>query len=363
MTWNARLVRWIELPTAALAVDVSSDGTTLWAACHDGVWRVAPETGDQEKIASHQSWASGVGSVELASGESVLVSGGYDGRLLWTDSKDGRSVRGVDAHRFWSWQLAKSPDGRRIASATGQYLCGSYEYRPRPASEPTVRVFDSETGAPVRSFELLPPVLSVAFDATGNLLAAGNLMGDVRVWSTETGEEVAAWNTPSFTGWGIIKGHYYTGGIYSLAFSPDGEDLYLAGMGTTRDPAAGNGRQLWERYAWREKPAVKRDETHEGESGQGLMETIRFHPSEPYFVMGGRIQKGEWNVAFFDRATGAKKAALSTETRVTDAVFSRDGKRLFLAGAVGQNSRLDGGGYRKYGRIGVFALPGPVRIF
>ena len=33
-------------------------------------------------------------------------------------------------------------------------------------------------------------------------------------------------------------------------------------MGSTRDPAAGNGKQLWQRFDWRANPAKKLDETH-----------------------------------------------------------------------------------------------------
>ncbi len=35
--------------------------------------------------------------------------------------------------------------------------------------------------------------------------------------------------------------------IFALTFTPDGSELYAAGMGSTTDPAAGNGRQLWHR--------------------------------------------------------------------------------------------------------------------
>ena len=47
-------------------------------------------------------------------------------------------------------------------------------------------------------------------------------------------------STPNFTGWGIIKGHYYTGGIYALMFTADAKEIYAAGMGTTTDPAVGS---------------------------------------------------------------------------------------------------------------------------
>ena len=187
-------------------------------------------------------------------------------------------------------------------------------------------------------------------------------MGEVRVWEIETGKLAAKWRTPDFTGWGIIKGHYYTGGIFALTFTPDGNELYAAGMGSTTDPAAGNGRQLWHRYAWREDPVRKVDETHKGESGRGLMETLTIHPSHKYFVMAGRVQKGNWNAAFFDADSGAALHTMGTKTRVTSSYFTRDGRTLFLGGAVSQKKPKDGRS-PDFGRLGVYRMPLPTREF
>jgi WD40 repeat protein len=205
-------------------------------------------------------------------------------------------------------------------------------------------------------------VQSVAFSPDSRHVAAGNLMGEIRVFEIATGEMTATWRTPDFTGWGIIKGHYYTGGVFALAFTPDGRDLYAAGMGSTTDPAAGNGRQLWHRYAWREDPPRKVDETHEGESGRGLMETLTIHPSNRYFVMAGRVQKGNWNAAFFDAESGAVLHTMETKTRVTSSAFTSDGRTLFLGGAVGQERPKDGRS-PDFGRLGVYELPLPQRVF
>ena len=344
-----------ELPSSVLALDAvrepEGDGP-LFAACLDGgVYEVEPASGEAREIGRHESFASGV--VLLPDGR--VVSAGYDGRVAWRD-RAGKTLHEEKAHEFWSWQLAASPDGRRVASVTGQYLCGGYRYEPQPEREPSIRVWDAATAAPVASLPHVPPVLSVAFSPDSRYLAAGNLMGEVRVYDIERQEEVARWTTPSFTGWGIIKGHYYTGGVYSLAFTPDGEELYLGGMGTTRDPAAGNGRQLWQRFAWRESPARKLDETHEGESGQGLMESLRFHPSGDCFVLAGRIHKGTWNAAMFRTEGGQRIGELSSGHRVTSAFFRPDGRRLWLGGAVSQKRPEKGKGFRPFGRIKAWDL-------
>jgi WD40 repeat protein len=213
-----------------------------------------------------------------------------------------------------------------------------------------VKVFDAHTGELLRHFAHVPPVQSVAFSPDGEYLAAGNLMGEVRVWEVSSGRQAASWTTPSFTGWGIIKGHYYTGGIYAMLFAPGGGELLVAGMGSTRDPAAGNGRQLWQRFAWRETPAKKVGETKEDESGRGLMETLAFHPEHRWFVMAGRLFNGKWNTAFFDAASGALLHALDAKMRVTRAAFGPRGDQLFLAGTTDQGKKT-GGKAPESGRI------------
>jgi WD40 repeat protein len=366
---EAKLLKEIKLPAGVLGLDASPDGKTLFAACLDGgVYRVDAETGARVILGRHESWASGVALVE---GSGPVISAGYDGALQWLspegeagqDGAPAPPIRRVAAHRFWSWQMALSPDGGRVASATGQYLCGGYKYEPLPESEPSVMMLDARTGEIAHALSHLPPVQSVTFSPDGTRIAAGNLMGDIKVWDAASGRLLASWNTPSFTGWGIIKGHYYTGGVFALAFTPDGEHLLAAGMGSTTDPAAGNGRQLWERFAWRESPPRKVAETRGEDTGSGLMEALAFHPSGGWFVMAGRLFKGKGNLFLFDAETGHVFHTLDTKHRVTRAVFDRAGQRLFLAGAAGQEKPKEGK-HPAFGRIGIYEVSEPdVRSF
>lgn len=344
-------VKEIKLPTGVLALDVSADAKRAFAACIDGgVFAVDLADGKKEKLAEHPSYASGAA---LVPNSSLLISAGYDGVLQWHDTQERKTVRKVSAHQFWSWQAAVSADGQFVASVTGQYLCGGYKYEPLPEREPSVRVYEAVSGKLVHSFTHVPPVQAVAFSRHGKFLAAGNLMGEVRVWELASGKQVANFTTPSFTGWGIIKGHYYTGGIFALHFSANDEELYLVGMSSTTDPAAGNGKQLWQRFNWRD--GKKLSETAEGDSGRGLMETLAFHPSGKYFAMGGRLENGKWSLAFFDTKSGALLHSLDTKSRVTKAVFSADGTNFFISEALGQGKPKDGV-VPDFGRITIYSV-------
>ncbi len=328
----------ISLPSAVLALEAASDGKILFAACQAGsVFLVDAETGKYDLLGQHESYASGVA---LLPDGKTLISGGYDGMLQWHDLAERKTVRKVKAHDFWSWDLAATLDGSLVASVTGRYEAGGYKYEPAPEREPSVKVFSASTGELRWEFSHVPPVQAVAFSADSKHLAAGNLMGEIRVWDLTTGKQVSQWTTPDLTSWGIIKSHHYLGGVFDMTFAGDGDELYICGMGPMRDPMAGNGVQRWQRFSWQD--GKKLDETHDGESGQGLMEALAFHPSAKYFVMAGRLFQGQWNLALFDTATGKNLHSLDGKHRITDALFTADGARLLLAKAKQQEKKKDG---------------------
>ncbi|MCW5558331.1 MAG: hypothetical protein KIT22_10930 [Verrucomicrobiae bacterium] len=342
------------LPTGVLGLAITPEGGRAFAACADGaIYAVDIDTGNAEPFESrHPSFASGC--VLLPDGR-TLISGGYDGALLWHDVETRRSQRRVMAHRFWNWQLALSADGRRLAATTGQYLPGGWKYEPAPEAEPSVKVFDTASGQLVASFHHVPPVLSCAFSPDGLHLAAANMMGEVRVWDLRSGTTAPAaqWTSPDFTSWGTIKTHHYCGGVYGLAFSPDGEVLLGCGMGPMTDPMAGNGKMTWQRWRWRTGERV--DQIRDGQHGSGLMESVAWNPEGSHFIMAGRQAQGTWNAAVFSAADGELVHSVDTKRRITHVRFTADGKSLIASGAGGQGQRKDGA-WPAWGNLQVFRV-------
>jgi WD40 repeat protein len=342
-------VKEISLPTAVLALDATPDGKTIFAACQDGaVLRVDVESGKHELLGKHESYAS---SVALLPDGKTVISGGYDGTLQRHDLAALKTTRRVKAHDFWSWDMAVSRDGSIVASVTGRYETGGYKYEPAPEREPSVKVFDAKTGELRAQFPHIPPVQAVAISPDAQHVAAGNLMGEVRVWHIASGKQISQFKTDDLTSWGVIKSHHYLGGVFGATFSPSGDDLYVCGFGPMRDPMSGNGVQRWIRINWREGKELSR--TLEGESGQGLMEAIGFHPSQKFFAMAGRLFQGKWNFALFETATGKNIYSADLKHRITDVAFTADGTRLLLAKAKGQEKKNKEGKWPDYGIIEV----------
>lgn len=345
-------VKDLSVPAGVLGLSAVANGTRPYVACMDGgVYECNPATGTASLFSiKHSSFASGC---VLLPDRRTLISAGYDGYLLWHDTESKQCFRRVQAHEFWSWQLALSADGTRLATVTGQYLAGGEKYEPAPSLETTVKVFNAQTGDLVHAFEHGPPVLSVAISPDGKCLAAANMMGEVRLWNLDEGKVVAQFATPDFTSWGIIKSPHYCGGIYGLAFAPDGASLACCGMGPMNDPMAGNGKMTWQRWDWRAAEPKKISQIRDGDGGAGLMETIAFAPGGE-LLMAGRQAQGTWNAALF-ADDGKLLASLDTKSRITRAVFAPDGQTLYLAAAISQPHRTDGK-WPDYGRIHIVSL-------
>jgi WD40 repeat protein len=329
------------LPTSVLGMAVNRDGSRIFAACLDGkIYAVQTSDGKHEVFAEgHTSYASGC---VLLPDEQILISAGYDGQLLWHDANSRALIRRVQAHQFWSWQMALSPDGKRVASVTGQYLAGGEKYEPAAEREPSVKIYDTATGALIAALTHVPPVLSVAFSPDSQTIAAANLMGEVRLWNlTDFSKPVAQFTTPDFTSWGTTKSHHYCGGIYALQFSPDGQRLLCGGMGPMGDPMAGNGKMTWQRWNWQAQPPAKQDQINSNEQGSGLMESLAYQPDGAHFLMAGRMAQGNWNAALFDANTGALQASLDTKCRITRSHFVNQ-NQLWLGATNGQPSPKDG---------------------
>lgn len=339
-----------KLPTGVLSSAISEDEKKVACGCFDGVYLLDLGSGESVKLYAHESYVS---SVEWIS-DQIIISAGFDGQLIWYDVTDKREIRKQKAHDFWSWDLAISSDRKRIASVTGQYLAGGYRYEPAGEKEPSLRIFDAESGNALHALPHVPSVQAVAISPDGKRVAAGNLMGEVRVFDLLTGRLIRQWTTEGFTSWGIIKSHSYLGGIFSMRFTPDGRSLLLAGMGPMRDPMAGNGRQLWEKWSVDSEEPSLLDQTHEGESGEGLMEALAVDSSLPFFVMGGRLRGGDWNAAFFDMVTGDRLAIMKTGFRITDMQFFSEGRSLLVVGATGQGKPKEGSTFKSFGRLEVY---------
>jgi WD40 repeat protein/serine/threonine protein kinase len=200
-----------------------------------------------------------------------------------------QETRSVLAHDALIYDLAFSPDGTRLATASG---------------DTTAVLWDAATCHQVAFLPHPDKVTGVAFSPDGKLLASGCIDRTVRLWEVTTRRVVRT-----------LQGH--TDIIDRLAFSPDGKRLASAGHDKTI--------RLWDVATGREAiPPLTGHASH--------VKGVAFSPDGKHLASGGNDKA----LKIWEVATGRLVRSLEQKEGVTHQVwrlaFSPDGTRLAWVG-------------------------------
>jgi WD40 repeat protein len=233
---------------------------------------------EPKELGGHGSYVTGV----VLAGKH-LVSGSYDGRLIWWDTEKREQVRAVDAHAKWIRRVVATPDGKVIASVADDMVC---------------RLWDAESGQKIHELRghkeqtphHYPSMLqSCTISADSKYVATGDKVGHVIVWEIATGKEVATLEAPVMYTWDPTQRRHSIGGIRALAFAPAGNLLAVGGMGKVGNIDHLEGKARVEVFDWQ-----KGERTYEfpGDKFNGLVEQLAFHPEGAWLLGAGGAGDG-----------------------------------------------------------------------
>jgi WD domain, G-beta repeat len=272
---------------------------------------------EPKELGRHESYVTG-----LALAGATLVSGGYDGHLMWWNVESHSKIRDVAAHSKWIRRVAVTPDARIVASVADDMVC---------------RLWDSSSGRLIRELrghaELTPTHLTsmlfaLAISPDGRSLATGDKVGHINVWDVETGRSLATLEAPELYTWDPIQRRHSIGGIRSLAFSPDGKFLAAGGSGKISNIDHLDGKALVEVYDWRKG---ERTHTFASDKFKGLVENLTFHPKGDWLLAGGGGDRDGF-LMFFNLGTKKTLAQEKTPMYVHDLVLNENSDTIYAVG-------------------------------
>ncbi len=198
------------------------------------VWRWEWASDQKVEMSGHDSW---VRAMAFTPDGTTILTGGYDGRLVWWPAIDEQptAVRTIEAHQGWVRSVAVSPDGTLVASAGNDNL---------------VKLWNASDGALVRELSGHERyVYNVAFHPAGKDLVSGDLMGNLVHWEVATGKEVRKFKAEAL--------HKYDttfkadiGGLRGLAFDQAGKRLAGSGITNVTNAFAGVGNPMIAEFDW-----------------------------------------------------------------------------------------------------------------
>jgi WD40 repeat protein/serine/threonine protein kinase len=220
----------------------------------------------------------------------VIATSHYQTIRIW-NFHTGKELATLSGHHSFIKSIVFSPDGRLLASGTGDLLRGDTG---------EVHLWDAQTGRGLFALQgHTDPIYALAFAPNGRYLASASQDKTAKLWDVETGQEALT-----------LRGHTDT--VRSVAFSPQGQRLATASADSTV--------RIWDAAPWSEESLAAKVRTlpHGSDRAVGAV----FSPDGRTLVSAGAGQ----TLKFWDVATATERLSVPMPTAICALAYSPDGK-------------------------------------
>jgi len=314
---NLRSIRDIQRRDILLSVArAPNSGRLFVASSQHKVFEIDASQQNAAEI-EHADHGRYVTAVRLAG--NTVISGGYDGRLIWWDLANRRVIRTVAAHTRQVRYLAVSPDGQKLASVGDDMVCRLWDIA---SGERLHELRGHAERTPQRFTSML---YVCTFSNDGRHLATGDRVGHVVIWDVANAREVTSVEAPTLYTWDGVQRIRSIGGVRALAFSPDGTQLAVGGVGQIGNVDALQGPARVEVFDWN-----RRELRYSFTGPNGIVNKLVWHPQNEWLcALGGG---GNGLVLFYDPAARSMIHQANLPMHTHDAAFSEDFATLYAVG-------------------------------
>lgn len=328
----ARLTHTAEAPGILYGSCIDSATGNYYAAGADGYvycLNARPAEPFAEKGKAEQKWRHHDNYIAaLVWHDGVVISAGYDRRIVWTKADTGEKLREVVAHDGWVRKLALLPNQSRLASVGDDML---------------LKIWDLATGECIHRCEkhqLLTPegftnaLYAVAASSDGKFVATADRCGLVCVWDAVTGQLQQHFKGETFYTFDAEKRARAIGGIRALCFLPDGQ-LVLGGIGQVSNVDGFVGPCRVEVWNWQEAKRVAMGT----DKHQAIFNHLEYLPAEKLLIGGGGGDGGPllafWNADLLEKKTEAPLSKAKPKSHIQHFAFDPVSQQLLAAGHNG----------------------------